>query len=155
MLINNLEFAKNKESFTKIFKMSEFTRASDMLDQLEGELQVNVTGNFDDKPILIISIYGKMYTSCQSCLNRIEITIDNKSMVSIFNNESELDQALFDENSATHDGVIADSQFNMFDFIEDEIIMLLPFAPKHEQCTSKVSISDSNHPFSQLKDLIN
>ncbi|MCX8515019.1 MAG: hypothetical protein ORN24_05565 [Burkholderiales bacterium] len=155
MLINNLEFAKNNESFTKVFQISEFARAFDMLESLEGELKVNVIGNFDDKPILIISIYGKIYTSCQSCLNKLEIIIDNKSKVSIFNNDSELDQALFDENSATHDGVVADSQFNLFDFIEDEIIMLLPFAPKHEQCSNELSIQDANHPFAQLKDLIN
>lgn len=155
MLINNVEFAKSGQVIEQECDMKYLTRANDLLDGLSGKLKFTISGQVLDKPVLNVLIYGKISTLCQNCLDPVEVVIEYNGVVPIFNNESELDEALFGEDAYSHDGILADEQFNTLDFIEDEIIMLLPLAPKHESCTN-VSYADAKvSPFSELKKIIN
>ncbi len=156
MLINNIEFASSQQIIEQEIEISQFKRAQELLDSLTGLVSFKLSGEvWDDKPALNVLIYGKISTLCQNCLNPVEVTLRHSGIVPIFSSESELDEALFGENPIAPDGVAADPQFDVLDFIEDEIIMLLPLAPKHEECVG-VSYNDGgNNPFGMLKQLIN
>ena len=155
MLINNVEFAKANRSIEQEIDISQLNRTKSLLDGLTGKLSVKLSGKVLDKPVLSVSIYGRISTLCQNCLEPVEIVIDYNGIVPIFKNESELDEALFGENASSHDGILADDQFNVLDFIEDEVIMLLPLAPKHETCNPVSFTNEGEKPFGILKKLIN
>ena len=68
--------------------------------------------------------------------NEIRIDLDNNHVwtVTVFDNEVDQMQSLFSEDANCSDGILADTEFDVLSFIEDEIIMLLPISPRHEKC---------------------
>lgn len=110
-------------------------RANDLFDELHGVVEFSITGEFDNKNmgILRTHICGKITSLCQKCLNEVVMPIDTTTIVRLFDNEDSLTEALTDNDD--FDGIVHDTHFNVLDFAEDEIIMLLPIAPKHSNCT--------------------
>jgi uncharacterized protein len=151
MYIDNFEFARHRQLLEEKIDVSTLSRATELMERLSGEVTVKISGDIADKPILNISIYGRISTLCQICLDQVEIDIRHNNIVPIFRNESQLDEALFGENANYNDGILADSQFDVLDFIEDEVIMLLPFAPKHKTCNYVAVEENRNNPFGILK----
>ena len=140
MIIDNLLFSEEQKTLSGNVNISEFKRLIDSdLGELNGEISYILTGAIDPKnrAVLKLSLYGKIHTLCQICLNPLELNISCDHDAIVFKDEKQLEQAL----SETHDtdvidSIVADKNFNVFDFIEDELIMLLPVSPKHETCTS-------------------
>ena len=155
MYIDNYKFAISRETLELEVEVRDLERAKDLLDGLAGTLLVKLKGDVSDKPLLNVSICGKISTLCQICLDHVEVIIEHNGNVPIFKNEALLDEALFGENADCTDGILSDPQFNVSDFIEDEIIMLLPLAPKHDTCHYVSVAEEGNNPFGMLKQKIN
>lgn len=155
MYIDNIEFAVSHKSLELELEIAELSRTKDLLDELSGKLKVKINGDVLDKPILRVSIYGRISTLCQICLDPVTLQIRHEGIVPIFKNEALLDEALFGETADSPDGILADSQFDVLEFIEDEIIMLLPPAPKHRTCNFEPAQIERNNPFGLLKKQLN
>lgn len=157
MLINNIEFACKRQTTSGTVDLVKLTRANNLLDELEGELTFKVQGDLDSskRPILNVIICGKMHALCQTCLSKMEIPVQHTGEVAIFDNEADLEEALFGEEAAYSDGILTDPEFDLLNFIEDEIIMLIPVAPKHDSCDPVSYKDESNNPFGAIKQLIN
>ena len=70
-------------------------------------------------------------------------------------NEDQLDATLFAEgDSDVEDGVVAEAEFDIMQLLEDEVIMLLPYASKHESCIGMSYHDSSDSPFDILKNII-
>lgn len=151
MYINNYDFATSHMQIEQEVNISFMSRALELFERLNGQLKVKISGEVTDKPALNISIYGKIATLCQICLDPVEIDISHNVIVPIFKSESQLDEALFGEDAQYTDGIIADPEFNVFDFIEDEVIMLLPVSPRHKTCTFVPASEIRNNSFEILK----
>lgn len=152
--IDNIDFAKNRQTTNASVDVSKLKRATELFENLTGNLEYTITGDIDgkNKPILKVTICGKITTLCQNCLENMEIAIEHSGLLHIFYNESDLDLALFGDDSEYEDGILADTHFDIQNFIEDELIMLLPMAPKHEQC---INMSYHDKPESPFKVLVN
>jgi len=137
-LINNLEFAKNRMTLSGVINVNELLRANTVLDGLDGELSYKLSGgvNSKNRATMCIEIYGIITTLCQTCLSGLSLPINHVWSVAIFDNEAEEVHALFNEDEDCSDGVLADSNFDVMSFIEDEIIILLPISPRHEDCNN-------------------
>lgn len=154
--IDNVDFAKNKRQLTGTINVATLTRACELFDELSGNISYTINGdiNEDNKLILKVTLCGKISTSCQNCLEKVEIPVNLENNIPIFYNESELDQALFGSDSRYDDGILAEATFDVNNFIEDEIIMSLPTAPKHDACNKLSHVDIKSHPFTVLKQLI-
>jgi uncharacterized protein len=154
--IDNVDFAKNNHTTSGNIDVATLIRACDLFDELNGNVNYTLTGfvNENNLPTLKVTICGKIHTLCQTCLEKIEIHLDVQSSIPIFYTEADLDNALFGKDSIYDDGILADSNFEINNFIEDEIIMLLPTAPKHDQCIEVKHKDNENHPFAGLKQLL-
>ncbi len=137
MYINCLDFTKQHQSITEKLDVKSLDRASEIFDNLHGILEFTLSGeiNKQNRPILRLKICGKIMTSCQNCLEEVEIPLSYDVIVPVFYNERELDVALEDPDRDDYNGIVAEAHFDVLNFVEDEIIMLLPIAPKHEECT--------------------
>jgi uncharacterized protein len=151
MYIDNYDFATRRMTLEQNIEVSTLKRALELYEGLKGQLTIKISGDVLDKPILNILIYGKISTLCQICLDPVEIDISHNNIVPIFKNESQLDEALFGDNAEYTDGIVADPEFNVLDFIEDEVIMLLPVAPRHKTCNYVSSMEIHNNSFEVLK----
>ncbi len=151
MYIDNYDFATRSMTLEQSVETATLKRALELYEGLKGQLTVKISGEVLDKPILNVLIYGKISTLCQICLDHVEIDISHNNIVPIFKNESQLDEALFGDNAEYTDGILADPEFNVLDFIEDEVIMLLPVAPRHKTCKYVSAPEIRNNSFEILK----
>jgi uncharacterized protein len=154
ILINNKEFAVHNLTLERNIPIATLERVTSVFDELEGEIEFTVMGKTDNKnrPLLNITICGKIATLCQVCLQSMTIDLDHSLSVLIFKSEEELDEALFGNESTESDGIVSDPEFDILAFIEDELIMALPIAPKHATCEiSTHEEIDANNPFAILK----
>ncbi|HMT02374.1 MAG TPA: hypothetical protein PKD00_03570 [Burkholderiales bacterium] len=155
LIINNKEFAKHKQLINKTINFDEFQRLKDLFtdENLDGEVSFSMQGDLDsaNRPILNVLIYGKITTLCQNCLEPMVIPIKYNAVLPIFDNEEELDNLLFGEESLESDGLLFDLEFDVLSFIEDEIITILPLAPKHDSCVQIFYKDKTSNPFGELK----
>lgn len=137
MYIDCLDFIKGHQTISQQLDVKTLSRANELFDNLHGILDFNLSGeiNKQNRPILRLKICGKIMTSCQNCLEEVEIPLDCDVVIPVFYNERELNFALQDQDSGDYSGIVAEAHFDVLNFVEDEIIMLLPIAPKHEECT--------------------
>ncbi len=156
MKINNVKFAKAREQLSAVIQLSDLARVQE-IDQYGGEISFKLLGDVDNlqRPTLQLSIYGIISTLCQNCMHPLEIKIDNLTVLTVFFSEEKLDQALFsEEGSEVVDGVLAEDDFNVMQLVEDEIIMLLPYAPKHESCLGLSYHDPVENQFGVLKKIV-
>lgn len=150
--IDNVDFAKKQQETSGKVHAANLIRASEIFDNLDGELDYTLSGSADNKnkPILKIRICGRITTLCQNCLEKLDIPIDYSGIVPIFYTEADMDIGLFGEDAEYEDGILADAHFDINSFIEDELIMILPIAPKHETCEEMAYHDKPDSPFRVL-----
>ncbi|MFT3850497.1 MAG: YceD family protein [Propionivibrio sp.] len=130
-------------------------RVLDLLIDSGGNLQYRVEGLVDSRNKLQVKLWldGSLSVRCQRCLESIVYPVKIRSLLEFVDDESELTQEDFEDDSK--DFLSAQKELDVVALIEDEIILDLPSAPRHESCalpdaelgTGKVS------PFSVLQGL--
>lgn len=157
LYIDNVDFAKNNRALSGNLDAINLMRAAELFDELNGEVSYTIKGSIDNKnkPMLTIEICGKITTLCQNCMEKMEIPLKASSIVPIFYSENDLDQGLFGDEHQYDDGILADTNFDILNFVEDEVIMLLPLAPKHNRCKEFKHADKADSPFAALKQLLN
>ncbi|HUW00155.1 MAG TPA: YceD family protein [Gallionella sp.] len=135
-----------------------------MLDALEtpqGVLHYTVQGGVDKQGMqfLDVGVVGLCRLRCQRCLDGFDYPVRLATRL-LLRDQAGLD-ALDDEAENEEEGfdsILADMHLNVFDMLEEEILLSLPIAPKHElgacQATDgKNTRVDEQNPFAVLAKL--
>ena len=155
-LIDPFEFCRNGESLNGKTPLSELSRLAVVCAGQEGELVWKVSGtvNRRNQPQLMLGVSGTVKLMCQRCLSPLAFDFDSETTVLIAKTEEqadEMEETLGNEDSV--EVVVADGKINVLDLIEDEALLSLPLASKHEICPDS-SIGDLKNkqesPFSIL-----
>ena len=101
---------------------------------LEYRLRGGRAGN--GKPCLRLSVVGSLEMVCQRCLDPIQVPIAIDAELQLAENAREISEA--DDEI---DLVIASRHMDVASLVEDEVILALPMAPRHEECVPSGSIS--------------
>jgi uncharacterized protein len=104
---------------------------------------------------LDVSVIGQGQLRCQRCLNSLDYPVRLETRLLL------LDQASLDaleDEEEEFDSILADIHLNVLDLLEDEILLSLPIAPKHElgacQMTDGVNTHrEEKNPFAVLAKL--
>jgi uncharacterized protein len=127
----------------------------DLCLNLEDSLAFVLRG-FENKlrePCLELFIEGKLHLICQRCSEKLEHMILLKSEF-LIKEETQLTFFQIDDH-ADYDLIAGNAKMDVLSLIEDEIILSLPVAPKHEndKCYYKKTDEMLNriHPFADLK----
>jgi len=135
--------------------LDECERLKDYLVDSQSNLEYIINGILgrDDKPMLQVIIKGELNLSCQRCLGKLSHVLNLKSTLFLVENEKEL--SYLDEDESV-EGILATSDIDIIELIEDEIILNLPSSPRHREsdCLAK-ELTDSyavekKHPFAAL-----
>ena len=96
---------------------------------------------------------GSLKLCCQRCLQPFDFELDETAQVVLFADEEALDQAVQDDD--TLEGMVCGRELDVYSLLEDQILMALPFSPKHENCGSGETAvqSDKPNPFAALAGL--
>jgi uncharacterized protein len=129
-----------------------------------GFLHWSLTGGSDrqGRSQLQVSATGLVQLRCQRCLGPMPFDIASHSLLVLAPDEAtadELDQLLEDEEVEV---VVGSSAMNFLTIVEDEALLALPLAPRHEQCPEplgpvgeKSGDEERKSPFAALKNLKN
>lgn len=158
IVIDAHNFVRFTRSLHGKITLDECTRLKDYLVDNQGELEYKINGVLDKngKSILQVIIKGEINLFCQRCLGKLAHVLNLKSTLFLAENEKEL--SYLDEDESV-EGILAVSDIDIIELIEDEIILSLPISPRHKEndCSAKELTSsyavEKKRPFATLLEL--
>ena len=118
----------------------ELPRVADLLSEGPAMVAWRIEGTVDpsERPALRIALQGSVTLVCQRCLADFEWPIDQATEVLLARDESEL--AALDADSSL-EVVLAQGPTDALTLVEDELVLALPFAPRHPdgECDSTMT----------------
>lgn len=158
-VIDAFEFCRNSGHREGKTPVAEMTRLVADLADNSGELRWSIDGSLTKQgyPAMTLAVAGPVKLVCQRCLAPFEHEIDSSTMLVLGKDDEDADgiEEVLDDESI--DVIVGSRECDIRQLLEDEALLALPQAPKHEVCpdtqlldalkTEKVS------PFAALKNL--
>ena len=136
-VIDGLQFARAALERRGVVGIEQLPRLAQLRGSTEGlayHLRGGRTGN--GKPCLRLAVTGSVELPCQRCLDPIRIPIVIDAELQLAQNAREIAEA--DDEI---DRVLASRRMDVAWLVEDEVILALPMAPRHEECVLSGNIS--------------
>jgi len=135
--------------------LDELPRLADLLTTTAGSLSVRLEGWRDEqgKSWLQLDIAGEPVLCCQRCLGGMKYPLAIRSRLQLIAPGADWPDDDLEDDSA--DAIAADAELTVLSLVEDEVLLALPIAPRHEQCESPSASASGNgsSPFAALADL--
>jgi uncharacterized protein len=112
-------------------------RLEDRVAEGPGRVDWSIRGGADEqgRPALVIAIDGVVPLECQRCLEPLQQSVRQTTTLLIARDNAGLVQL---DDSSEHEVVLADAPLDPVALVEDELLLSLPFAPRHEgECASE------------------
>ncbi len=151
--IDSVDFARNGKEIHGEIAVSALSRLCDMLAKSDGLLIYIVRGYREDgSNMLEVSLQGTCVLRCQRCLGELAYSANLLSRLRLLPADR-LDEAAKDDNT---DAIEAETRLDVVALIEDELLLALPFAPKHPEGECAPAVNDLKQkasPFAVLAGL--
>lgn len=134
LLIDCFAFARETRALERVIKVSDLERLHDLLTNLKGEVSFRLEGVKGSRrqTQMRLTVSGKLSLACQRCLKAVDFDLEIDSLLEPVSAEAELsDDELEDD---TRDFLPVDGPLDVVALVEDEILLALPVAPRHEKC---------------------
>lgn len=155
IVIDSLAFAREAGTLQGSLLISELTRILDQLVDSAGCLSYRVEGRMSplNRPQLLLHLDGTMLVCCQRCLEGMSYAVQLRRVLEFVDDEEELTLEEIEDDST--DYLPAQRELDVVALIEDEIILDLPSAPRHDFCALPEAGQGIGKfsPFSVLKGL--
>ena len=153
IVIDSLAFARDARSLQGELPIAGLTRVLDLLADSAGQLSYRIEGVMGprNRAQLQLQLDGVMSVCCQRCLEGVDYSLKVRSLLEFVDDEEDLTQEDLEDDSK--DFLTAQSELDVVALIEDEIILELPSAPRHESCALPDTGQGSGRvsPFSVLQ----
>lgn len=132
--------------------MAELPRLVDLLTDTEGKVDYVLRGlaGKDGKPQLELTLDGACNLRCQRCLKTLHYPIHLVSKLRLVT-EGELDNSDIEDDEM--DNIPAEKRLDVLALLEEELLLSMPIAPKHDNGICKIEVEGlnrSNNPFAAL-----
>lgn len=156
LIIDSGEFARESLSLNGEIALRDLQRVLGSVQSDAGAIRYALQGGVDklQRRYLRLSVTGEVSLLCQRCMLPFVFAIDSDSLLTLFDNEVDIDAA--SEQDEALEGILASGEQSVVDLIEDEILLALPLAPKHDVCASdgnSDSVAKKPNPFAVLQQL--
>jgi len=155
-VIDGFEFASAGRSLEGVWPVREFARLQDLIAADTGEVAYKVRGVHDGRgrPGLQVSVSGVLQLRCQRCLEALPYEVRSDELLLLASTQAEIDAEPADVESA--DRIVAGNAMPVRELVEDELILALPYAPRHEGCRARASqdAAEKSLPFAGLRGLM-
>lgn len=157
VLIEPQAFADNRQVLQGRVALKDLdgrVHSPDMAD-LEAQTVYSLRGGRDrqQRRFLDLTLSGLLPLYCQRCLQPVDFHLDENVRIVLFDDEAALDRAMLADEEL--EGMLCPSELDVAELLEDQILMALPFSPKHEHCgaAERSVVLDKPNPFAVLADL--
>lgn len=106
------------------------------------------------RPFLDLHIQCGLPLICQRCMRPMPFEIDENAHIVLFADEAALDAAMLADEDL--EGMPLVGKLDVRTLVEDQVLMAMPYAPRHENCTSgavEIVNQDKPNPFAVLAGL--
>ena len=158
--IDAFDFGRLKEKREGEVPVAEFTRLAQECVDTSGMLRWTLVGGTHESghPQLVMQVSGTVMLVCQRCLKPFPFSIASESVLVLAHDEAQADQieAMLDDDSL--DVIVGTKALDVADLIEDEALLAIPQAPKHDECPDKATMqvdaaAVKPSPFAVLKNM--
>lgn len=155
-VIDGLEFARTGSKLQGAWLVADFPRLRDALHADSGSLRYEVQGVPEEqgRPALRLRLDGSLQLVCQRCLAALEFPLRIEASLQLVATQAELDAEPLEAEGAER--IVAGREMSVHDLIEDELLLAIPIAPRHECCAAREAITarERHSPFAGLRGLI-
>jgi uncharacterized protein len=155
-VIDGFEFASAGATQEGTLPLSSFPRLQDVLVSNAGEVAYTLRGVRDERgrPSLALGVRGRLQLRCQRCLGPLTHEVRAETVLVLATSQAEIDA-----DPATADApdrVVAGKEMAVRGLVEDELILALPYAPRHEGCEARPEGHDraASSPFAGLRGMM-
>jgi uncharacterized protein len=148
-------FARDGRVLEGTLTVSSLERLHDLLVGQDGEVTFRLGGYKDDggEPMLHLEVSGLIPLACQRCLEAVPFDLDVDSLLELVPAGAELSQDELEDD--TRDFLPVERELDVVELVEDEILLALPVAPRHEKCglPGAADAGERINPFAKLSGL--
>lgn len=158
-VIDAFAFCRKNERAEGEISVAELGRLAGETTDRAGTIKWSLVGSVNSFGYaqFALSVSGDVSLACQRCLSGLSHRIDSESVIVLAKDEEGADEieSLLDDDAV--DVIVGSTTFDVQYLIEDEVLLALPLAPKHDVCPD-ASVSDvvqtaKPSPFAALKDI--
>ncbi|KAA0888590.1 DUF177 domain-containing protein [Pusillimonas sp. ANT_WB101] len=142
LFVDTAELARQGRAFEDHTPIMQFARlVGDLPTQLPGsEVQWSVAGKTDmqGRQWVHVVANAQPVIECQRCMQPFALQVDVDNLLQVMKSEAELEaQEAHDESTGeVVERIVGTRRLDVLGLVEDEIILGLPYVPKHEICPS-------------------
>ncbi|MDX1374413.1 MAG: DUF177 domain-containing protein [Burkholderiales bacterium] len=135
--IDGFEFAAAGGTRSGRWPLRDLPRLRASLVDDEGALEYTLRGTHDPmgRRALRLALRGALRLTCQRCLETMELPLQIDAVLVLANSEEEIDADA--DDPAAPDRVLASREMPVGELIEEEVLLSVPFAPRHAQCGAR------------------
>jgi uncharacterized protein len=148
-------FARNSGSLEGVLAVSSMERLHDLLTEIAGEVSWQLEGYRAERgeAMLHLTVSGAIPLACQRCLGAISFELDVDRLLELVPADADLSQDELEDDS--RDYLPVEKELDVAELVEDEILLSLPVAPRHQRCglPGAAGAGDRINPFAALAGL--
>ena len=153
-LIDGLEFARSGGRLSGEWPIADFPRLQGSVQA--GALHYKLAGVPEQhgRPALRLRVAATLQLTCQRCLGPLEHSLQVDTLLLLFGSESEI--AAVPVKAEAPDCIVATREMAVRDLIEEELLLAIPYAPRHEWCEARAGAEGAprSGPFTGLRALL-
>lgn len=159
-VIDAFDFSRLKERREGDVLVADLARLSAESVNKSASLHWTLQGGADslNHPQLILSVSGSIELMCQRCMTPLKFAVESESILILAKTDERADEidALLDDDNV--DVIVGSKALNVMELVEDEALLAIPLAPKHDICPDNAALDDlmgakKASPFAVLKGL--
>ena len=155
-LIDGLEFARSGGRLSGEWPIADFARLQGGVQRGAGALHYQLAGVPEEqgRPALRLRVTATLHLTCQRCLGPLEHSLQVESLLLLFGSESDI--AALPVDVEAPDCIVAAKEMAVRDLIEEELLLAIPYAPRHEWCEARAGAEGAprSGPFTDLRALL-
>ncbi|WP_296949890.1 DUF177 domain-containing protein [uncultured Massilia sp.] len=158
-VIDAFDFCRSNGHREGATPVAEMTRLAADCADASGTISWTIQGGQTRQgyPMMTLSVSGTVQLVCQRCLQPFGYDIDSSTVLVLGKDDEEADEIeeILDDESI--DVIVGDHAMDIRQLLEDEALLALPQASKHEVCPDTTLVdsvkSEKVSPFAALKSL--
>jgi DUF177 domain-containing protein len=155
-VFDGFEFAGAGSSMRGAWPAGEFPRLRELLHDNAGSVEYELRGASDAlrRCSLVLRVAAKLRLTCRRCLEAVEVDLREDVTLWLARSQGELDaQPLSAEGP---EGIVAAKDMAVRDLVEDQLLLALPYAPRHGNCSARgmAAPDERQTPFAGLRSML-
>jgi uncharacterized protein len=137
--IDTSEFARRGATLSARQSPADFPRLRELLAGDEGEIAWSLDGERRPRPeggsdlFMRLGLSGEVWLECTRCLQPVSARIDEQRLFKLALTETQAERE--DAQADDYDVLAGSPRFDVLELVEDEAMMALPIAPRHDDCS--------------------